>query len=989
MTLVMSWLEQPLAEAVGWALLHFLWQGALVGAVVGALLAVMRGCSAQSRYLIACAGLAVMALLPVVTTAWCRVEIPPAMADPASGRGDGAPDAPALEQATNTSPAAAASGEPPLSIAPPIAFSAGNGTSVRVDARRGMTATWQARIHAVVPWLVCGWLSGVVLLSLRLLLTWARIQRLRRLGTTTPAADAQALFARLAGQLRVRVPVQLALSALVEVPTVIGWLSPVILLPAGAVLGLAPVQLEALLAHELAHIRRWDYLVNLFQNVVETLLFYHPAVWWLSARIRQERENCCDDLAARVCGDTVLYVEALVRMEELRIPAGNMALAARGGQLLPRVRRLLGAAERDRLSPLWQSGAIALFVVAIMAAGLWRLTQASTGRDRTVPLVESDASPVEGDAPSPIESDSIAADGLAVEKSPLAGEAEANGENAVPPQEDDAPAGGLSAKQVIDAINKAKRALLSAQQPDGSWKTGGAYDQYPTGVSSLALLALLSSGMTAADPEIQRGLNWLRLQDPTMTYEISLMIQALAAARDGQRDVGKVASLVRDLEEMQKRQGPNTGSWSYSKQLRALGGADRSNGQFAVLGLREAQEMGVPVDLETWRRARDHWLSSQNGDGGWSYSGAGTPRGSTASMTAAGIATLVMTQVILRAEEKVLNADGTPACGIDAPPDRALENACQWLGNHFAVTHNSGDQRWLLYYLYGLERAGRLSGRRSFVNDRGQKHDWYREAADYLISSQNPTTGTWQEGNQDAIVGTSFVLMFLSKGLAPVLINKLQYGRRDPVRNVVAGNDWNRHPNDVRNLMQYVSRLPGWPKLLTWQTVDISQAGVADLQQAPILFITGSEAPQFTPPEAALLKEYVRQGGLIFADNCCRSQAFDKGCRELIGQMFPPNEAQLKKLTAEHPVFRSEFNLLDARTGEPTAELWGVTVGGRTGIIYSPGSLSCLWDKWTSFEVRGRSWEVTSLIDNAARAGANVVAFATGRVAGNKLDRGK
>ncbi|MGE5192988.1 MAG: hypothetical protein ACM3U2_10835, partial [Deltaproteobacteria bacterium] len=293
----------------------------------------------------------------------------------------------------------------------------------------------------------------------------------------------------------------------------------------------------------------------------------------------------------------------------------------------------------------------------------------------------------------------------------------------------------LTARQVVDSIDKAKRSLLKAQQPDGSWKTGGGNDQYVVGVTSLAMLALLNTGMTTSDPEIKRGLDWLRRQEPTMTYEISLMIQALAAAKDGQRDVGKVASLVRDLEETQLRQGLNAGSWSYSKNLRALGGGDRSNGQFAVLGLREAQEMGVPASIDTWRRARDHWINSQNGDGGWSYSGAGNPRGSTASMTVAGIATLVITQAMLRAEEKELNPDGTPVCCADSKPDQALENAYKWLGNNFAVTHNSGDQRWLLYYLYGLERAGRFSGRRFFVNNRGQKHDWYREGADYLVST--------------------------------------------------------------------------------------------------------------------------------------------------------------------------------------------------------------------------------------------------------------
>jgi hypothetical protein len=548
----------------------------------------------------------------------------------------------------------------------------------------------------------------------------------------------------------------------------------------------------------------------------------------------------------------------------------------------------------------------------------------------------------------------------------------------------DVSAAEITAKQVLDSIDKAKRVLLKAQQPDGSWKTGGGNDQYPVGVTSLALLALINTGMTPADPEIARGLNWLRRQDPAYTYEISLMIQALAAAKEGKKDGLLVAKLSQDLEETQIRQGVNTGSWSYSKTMR-VGGGDRSNAQFAVLGLREAQEMGVHVNLETWRRARHHWLSSQNGDGGWAYSGMGVPRGSTGSMTVAGIATMVVTQGMLKAEQKELNADGTPVCCGEPQSDKPLEDAYRWLGNNFAVTNNPGDGRWMLYYLYGLERAGRFSGRRFFINNRGQKHDWYREGADYLVATQNPLSATWQEGQADAIVGTSFALMFLSKGLAPVLINKLQYGKAD--QHLRAGvHDWNRHPDDIRNLTQLISSRPKWPKLLTWQTVDISQASVADLMQSPIVFFNGTEAPRFAPQEIALLKEYILQGGFILAVNGCKSALFDEGFRDLVRQMYPPSEAQLKKLTAEHPVFRSEFNLLDDK-GEPSAELWGVDVGCRTSIMYSPDDISCLWDKWTSFEIPTRPQELLTMITKATQVAVNIVAYVTGREILNKLDQ--
>src|SRR5205814_3969509 len=130
-------------------------------------------------------------------------------------------------------------------------------------------------------------------------------------------------------------------SALVDSPCVLGWLKPIILVPISATTGLSPQQIEGILAHELAHVRRNDYLVNLAQTVVETVLFYHPAVWWISRTIRQEREHCCDDIAAQTAGDARGYARALVAMEELRqaqqcepmLVGGRLALAARGNGL--------------------------------------------------------------------------------------------------------------------------------------------------------------------------------------------------------------------------------------------------------------------------------------------------------------------------------------------------------------------------------------------------------------------------------------------------------------------------------------------------------------------------------------------------------------------------------------------------------------------------------------------------------------------------------
>jgi beta-lactamase regulating signal transducer with metallopeptidase domain len=206
----------------------------------------------------------------------------------------------------------------------------------------------EERLTALLPWLVCAWLSGVLLLASRMVGAWLLVLRLKKSARPVPAGFEE-LLARVSARLRVGRAVRLCRSALVEVPTVVGHLRPVILVPAGALLGLTPQQLEAVLAHELAHVRRYDYAVNLLQTAVETLLFYHPAAWWLSRRVRAEREHACDDAAVEATGDALSYARALAALEQLRAdasPPAALALAANGGSLMQRIQRLVNADTR-------------------------------------------------------------------------------------------------------------------------------------------------------------------------------------------------------------------------------------------------------------------------------------------------------------------------------------------------------------------------------------------------------------------------------------------------------------------------------------------------------------------------------------------------------------------------------------------------------------------------------------------------------------------
>jgi len=218
-----------------------------------------------------------------------------------------------------------------------------------------------------LPQFVLLWLAGVMLLSVRLTFGWMRAHRMATNDATEATAEWQRVARRLSEALGIRGAIRLLESAAVEVPTVIGWLRPVVLLPVATLSGLSTEQMEMVLAHELAHVRRHDFFVNLMQAVIETLLFYHPAVWWISGRMRVEREHCCDDVAVGVCGNPLLYARALTRLEELRIDPAQAVVAANGGSLLDRIRRLAGArAEAPNAPARWAAGAALLVVVAAL-----------------------------------------------------------------------------------------------------------------------------------------------------------------------------------------------------------------------------------------------------------------------------------------------------------------------------------------------------------------------------------------------------------------------------------------------------------------------------------------------------------------------------------------------------------------------------------------------------------------------------------------------
>jgi len=321
-----------LTNALAWTLIHFLWQGALIAVLLAGSLALLKNAGSRFRYAAGCAAMMLMLISASLTFVGLR------MAD---------------ESLPFTSMAS-------------TGWTATLTTDSDLVTTGPATSTTVGSVADYFPTLLWVWFSGVVACGIRSMGGWIVAARYARRQTSPADAFWRGRFAALTSRLQISKPVRLAISARAQVPAVVGWLRPIVLMPATVFTGLTVEQVEALLAHELAHVRRNDYLVNLLQTAAETLFFYHPAVWWVNRIIRNERENCCDDLAVETCGNTLTYARALAQLEQLRGRAPHLAMAADGGSLLDRIQRLVGKGSSSRYVP--SSGVLAAVAVALIAS---------------------------------------------------------------------------------------------------------------------------------------------------------------------------------------------------------------------------------------------------------------------------------------------------------------------------------------------------------------------------------------------------------------------------------------------------------------------------------------------------------------------------------------------------------------------------------------------------------------------------------------------
>lgn len=348
MNILYEIIPQEIAYALGWTVLHSLWQAIVVAFLLLAVLLGLQRKSAPSRYIAANIALLSQLVLSLITFYWLYES----------------------------------------SMIAPITDTASEGIVIMGTSPTVITSPLEqiwiyisAYFNEHLPIIVCVWLLGMAFFSLRILGGLVYVQHLKyyRVNPLSPYWEERLRL--LSAALQLNTEVKILESAAVKVPMVIGALKPMILIPIGAINMLTPAQVEIIIAHELAHIHRKDFLFNILQSIIESLFYFNPAVWWISAYIRTERENCCDDIAVKLCGDRLAYAKALVKLEEAYqySPRMAMALAKKGGnRLLFRVRRILNQPQK-KSSVMEKFSAI---VILLLALAFWSFIGKSTSEEQ-------------------------------------------------------------------------------------------------------------------------------------------------------------------------------------------------------------------------------------------------------------------------------------------------------------------------------------------------------------------------------------------------------------------------------------------------------------------------------------------------------------------------------------------------------------------------------------------------------------------------------
>jgi hypothetical protein len=486
---------------------------------------------------------------------------------------------------------------------------------------------------------------------------------------------------------------------------------------------------------------------------------------------------------------------------------------------------------------------------------------------------------------------------------------------------------------------------VTAAQVDAAIKKGiavvranlrGYRGHNTVGYAAMGVMALLNAGVPANDPVVANAINDIVRNAPVATGSSNSYMGAY------------VAGVVNMLLEMLHDPQHDKLAAQMTARLRALqegdgGWGDFSRTQFALMGLKAAEDMGVKVHAQAYQDALRYLKSGQLRDGSFGYKPGGGGNAGYGSMTAAGITSLFIVN-----EQAMKNSR---ICG-QQPNDAALRLALDWLDGNFTVRGNPRNGGYHSYYLYALERIGVLLSQKHIG-----KHDWYREGAAYLVAQQKPG-GAWGPER----LSTEFALLFLGKGRAPIVIQKLRHE-----------GEWNSDPYDVKDVARQASRELGMP--MTTQVID-GASTTEDLLAAPILYLQGHSKFTFAPQFRTAIKAYIDQGGFVVASACCGKEGFDAAFRTEMKLMFP--DAAFEKVEPEHDIFSIRHKIADPKA----FMLEGLNTGCRTAVFYAPHDLCCAWGG-----CQGCTDKDCLAGEEAKKLGVNLIAYATGFTRlRNKLD---
>lgn len=468
------------------------------------------------------------------------------------------------------------------------------------------------------------------------------------------------------------------------------------------------------------------------------------------------------------------------------------------------------------------------------------------------------------------------------------------------------PARAATPEEVDTSIKKGIDWLYSQLDTDGNWdfilkpnaegKWSGGVKQ-TGGPTSLAVYALLSAGETSKDPRLAKAVNYLKTVNPTGTYAVGFHASAFAMLPESSetkqalyKDETWIRAGLRSSKNVRER-----GFYGYGAGAKS--GLDRSTSQVAVLGAWACAQANQNPGSEYWKTIEEAWRRVQGDDGHWNYTDAREP---SIAMTAAGVATLFVTQEYLHAAE-FSDCNGS----INDP---YIEKGLKWVSDNFSSVFG---YPFRYYALYSIERCGSASGYKFFGT-----HNWYAEGSEQIVKAQS------KEGSWGSIPDTSFALLFLSRGRSPVAVNKLQY----TVDNVTLGDaktaNWNQRPRDVANVCRWAGRQQ--ERTLNWQIVNLTQPA-DDMEDAPVLYIAGNQPLKFSDEEAAKLRQFVEEGGLILANADCGNARFIDSYKKLGQKLFPAYE--FRTLPADHVIYTGEQ--FPAKSWKKQPNIVGMSNGSR------------------------------------------------------------